>query len=100
MVLGRSSDAEDESVMDWNVDKNDKSNLFSWVSQMTLLPHFKVIKRQAGINLRQACSVENNPVAVSAYIKFLACYHPADTLQDLSDLALVGQTLLLKQVFP
>ncbi|KAG1699624.1 Integrator complex subunit 1 [Nymphon striatum] len=106
MVLCHSSEMEDDVETDLTMDHDDKEILFGWVSQLTLLPHFKDIKRTTGECLRQACTVENNPVAVGAYIKFLSCYHPADTLQDLSDLSLdvanvlVNRTTLINTLMP
>lgn len=48
------------------------------------LPHFSVVRQEVSATLRQACQVENDPFAVTAYVKFLATYTPDDGLSELS----------------
>lgn len=60
-------------------------NHHEWLlKEIPSLPHFSVVRQEVSATLRQACQVENDPFAVTAYVKFLATYTPDDGLSELS----------------
>lgn len=60
-------------------------NQHEWLlREIPSLPHFSVVRQEVSATLRQACQVENDPFAVTAYVKFLATYTPDDGLSELS----------------
>lgn len=60
-------------------------NSHDWLlKEIPSLPHFNVVRQDISATLRQACQVENDPFAVTAYVKFLATYTPDDGLSELS----------------
>ncbi|XP_071035573.1 integrator complex subunit 1-like [Parasteatoda tepidariorum] len=62
---------------------------YNWLlKSMPLLPHFEVIRTQISIFLRQACQIENEPLAIASYVAFLAIHTPDNNLQEFGDLAL------------
>ncbi|XP_077510798.1 integrator complex subunit 1 [Amblyomma americanum] len=60
-------------------------NSHEWLlKEIPSLPHFNVVRQDISATLRQACQVENDPFAVTAYVKFLATFTPEDGLSELS----------------
>ncbi|XP_064459431.1 integrator complex subunit 1-like [Ornithodoros turicata] len=58
---------------------------YDWLlKDIPVLPHFKVVRIQVSHTLRLACQVENDPSAITAYVKFLATYTPDEDLAELS----------------
>ncbi|XP_013788490.1 integrator complex subunit 1-like, partial [Limulus polyphemus] len=79
----RSPGSDDDDLLEKETSEH------SWLLKyMPLLPHFDVAKSQACFVLRQACHVENDPLAISAYVHFLSAYSPVDDQQNVGDLAL------------
>ncbi|XP_002435477.4 integrator complex subunit 1 [Ixodes scapularis] len=60
-------------------------NSHDWLlKDIPSLPHFGVVRHDVSATLRQACQVENDPFAITAYVKFLATYTPDEGLSELS----------------
>lgn len=77
---------------------------YEWLLRdIPLLPHFKVVRAQVSLTLRHACQVENDPSAITAYVKFLASYTPDEDLAELSlDLAqlIVERPTIINCILP
>lgn len=62
-----------------------EQNEHDWLlKDIPSLPHFSAVRQEVSATLRQACQVENDPFAITAYVKFLATYTPDDGLSELS----------------
>ncbi|XP_038064280.1 integrator complex subunit 1-like [Patiria miniata] len=58
------------------------------LKNMPSLPHFDPVRASATTALRQACQIETDPLALSAYVVFLSQFAPVTDLNDLAvDLA-------------
>ncbi|KAH6933153.1 hypothetical protein HPB50_012504 [Hyalomma asiaticum] len=65
--------------------QDSEPNNHDWLlKEIPSLPHFSVVRQDISATLRHACQVENDPFAITAYVKFLATYTPDDSLSELS----------------
>ncbi|KAL3185664.1 hypothetical protein MRX96_028572 [Rhipicephalus microplus] len=65
--------------------QDSEPNNHDWLlKEIPSLPHFSVVRHDISATLRHACQVENDPFAITAYVKFLATYTPDDSLSELS----------------
>lgn len=79
----KSPSSDDEDILQKNEGE------YNWLlKNIPQLPHFEVIRSQISIFLRQACQIENDPIAIASYVTFLAEYTPDHNLQEYADLAL------------
>lgn len=68
-----------------DVTQDSEPNNHDWLlKEIPSLPHFSVVRQDISATLRHACQVENDPFAITAYVKFLATYTPDDGLSELS----------------
>lgn len=64
---------------------------FSWlIHHLPSVPHFNAIRPAVIAALRAALLVETQPLAVAAYLRFLASCALNEPLQDQADLSLVN----------
>ncbi len=94
LVLSKSHIQEDPLCESMDVDANPATNILTsheWLlEQLPALPQFSAVRSQVCIILRQACQVETNAEAVSAYIVFLSDNMVHMALQDMDELLLVS----------
>ncbi|KAK2152727.1 hypothetical protein LSH36_320g00001 [Paralvinella palmiformis] len=67
------------------------------LEQLPFIPQFSAVKPQACAALRQACQVETDSAAVSAYIVFLSQHTSDLQLQELDELALDLAQLIVER---
>ncbi|XP_014664125.1 PREDICTED: integrator complex subunit 1-like [Priapulus caudatus] len=95
----QSEGEDDESDTEVTMDTDeDEATSHKWLLvQLPTIALFEQVKQDVAEALRQACQVETDPCALSAYVQFLASHLPISDMQRMAALALDLAQLIVER---